>query len=85
MVGRSLDAGAPALERCDVGWVLALEGAGVEGAGSLDVSGSEVGSSVGVDGGVDTGGGVDDACRVDDVGGSDVGVLPVPLACRFSP
>lgn len=54
---RLLDADAPALVGCDVGWLFALDGAGagVEDAALLDVTGSEVGSSVGVDAGVDTG------------------------------
>lgn len=46
VTGLLLDTGAAALVCCEVGWLLALDGAGagVEDAASLDVTGSEVAS-----------------------------------------
>ena len=69
------DAGAAAADDC--GGVLDLGASGVE---SWEDAGADAGA------GVETGAGAaDDAgCRAEEAGGGD-GVLPVPLACRFSP
>lgn len=82
---RLLLAGGAALERGDEGWLFPpLDGAGVDCGGS-DLGGFELGAWDDAGGGVDTGGGAtDDGGRADEEGGG-VGVLPVPLACRFSP
>lgn len=77
-----LVAGA-ALEPGDEAWLPPLDGGGVDWAGVPELGVSGVGSGVGVGAGVDAGGA--EVCCRDDAGGAGVGVLPVPLACRFSP